>query len=171
MKLRTLFITLLLFCGLTLSVSADDWSDTGLPGQLPPGWSIQGVLLHNAEEPQIQGLIRFVFLDDLNLSLTDEVEKLIVERNLDRSEYFSVTYGSTRVEMIDLRGSHVAFAKYNGNVYTFLLTSETAESLSANQDEFLTSEAAEILAAYQDELLTHIFGPTQQYDEKGKPIK
>ena len=146
MKLRTLFITLLMVCGLTLSVSADDWSDTGLPGQLPPGWSIQGVLLHNSEEPQIQGLIRFVFLDDLNLSLVDEVEKLIVEKNLDRSEYFSVTYGSTRVEMIDLRGSHFAFAKYNGNVYTILLS----------------SQAPETLPAYQDELLTHIFGPTKQ---------
>ena len=155
MQLRTLFITLVLVCGLTFSVSADDWSDTGLPGQLPPGWSIQGVLLANAEDSQVQGLVRFVFLDDLNLSLADEVEKMVVEKNLDRSEYFSVTYGSTRVEMVDLKGTYFAFAKYNGNVYTFLLTSQAAESLPA----------------YQDTLLTHIFGPTQQYDERGEVIK
>ena len=68
MKLRTLLITLLLVCGLTLSVSADSWSDTGLPGQLPPGWSVQGSQLVNAEDSQVQGVIRFLLLEDLTFS-------------------------------------------------------------------------------------------------------
>lgn len=151
MKLRTLLITLLMICSLTLSVSADSWSDTGLPGQLPPGWSLQGTQLVNAEDSQVQGVIRFLFLEDLTLSLADEVEKVIVENNFDPSEHFSVTYGSTRVEMLDLGGMYFVFARYNGNVYTILLS----------------SEAAERLPAYQDTLLTHIFGPTKQYNERG----
>ena len=146
MKLRTLFITLLLICSLTFPVSADDWSDTGLPGQLPPSWSLQGHQLINAEDSQVQGVIRFLLLEDLTFSLADEVEKIIVENNFDRSKHFSATYGSTRVEMIDLGGIYFAFARYNGNVYTILLS----------------SQAPETLPAYQDELLTHIFGPTKQ---------
>ena len=151
MKLRTLLITLLLVCGLTLSVSADSWSDTGLPGQLPPGWSVQGSQLVNAEDSQVQGVIRFLLLEDLTFSLADEVEKIIVENNFDRSEHFSVTYGSTRVEMLDLGGMYFAFARYNGNVYTILLSSQAAETLPAHQDTHLT----------------YIFGPTKQYNERG----
>ena len=154
MNLRTLWMTLLMIVGMTFSAHATAWSDTGLPGNLPSGWSIAeneesqtpSYGLSISGDPNFDGLIFIVPPSEMQGSLKSTVNALAQGNGNVNRKRISQKYGETIVEMVEVqRGLYFSFAEYKGRVYGF----------------YMMNQKTKMGETYQDELFQYIFGKTK----------